>query len=101
MYCGPRIRPMAPGVCTRPGGRYLPLPLHFAQAKRTSLMPWQFVQRSFPWPRQFAQTAAALIDFDIAARCSLIAALTTAIDRNPLEALSKPFFFAYAMQVRA
>src|SRR6185295_3456466 len=97
----PKRRKLPLGGTTSPAGGIFPLPPHFAQGKRTSFAPWQLVQRSLPSPVQLLHTATALIDLDIAARCSLVAPGGTGFVSNALAALSKNFFFACAEQVRA
>src|SRR5438105_5046200 len=95
------LRGFAPGGITRPGGWYFPLPPHLAQGKRTSLTPWQFVQRSLPSPRQFGQIAAALIDLASAARWSLSRVVAAGMAFSAATGRSNPFFFAWARPVSA
>src|SRR5262245_64489658 len=97
-FCRNR-RKLPAGGTTSPGGVIFPLPPHFAQGNRTSFAPWQLVQRSLPSPPQLLQTATALIDFDIAARCSFKGPAGTGFASNALVARSKYFFFACAAQV--
>src|SRR4029453_13481965 len=97
----PNRRKLPLGGTTRPGGGILPLPPHLAQGKRTSFTPWQLVQRSLPSPAQVLQTATAWIDFARAARCSFTGPAGTGFALNALTALSKNFFFACAVHVRA